>query len=62
MIFEDRTEILLSSESKLVTFVNKNRERTTMSLSDALDSNNPELDNRLKYTRDILNYMVNRAE
>lgn len=57
--FQDHTEILLNSESRLVTYVNKRGERSTLPLSQALESNNAEMTKRLKYTKDILTHMLN---
>ena len=57
--FQDHTEILLNSESRLVTYVNKKGERQTLPLSHALESNNAEMTKRLKYTKDILTHMLN---
>lgn len=57
--FQDHTEILLNSESRLVTYVNKKGERQTLPLSEALESNNAEMTKRLKYTKDILTHMLN---
>jgi polo-like kinase 1 len=56
--FQDHTEIILSSESRVVTYVNKKAERTTYPLSNALESNNYEMTKRLKYTKDILTHML----
>ena len=56
--FLDQTEIILSSETKIVTYVNKKGERLTYPLSNALDSNNSEMTKRLKYTKDILTHML----
>jgi polo-like kinase 1 len=56
--FQDHTEIILSSETKLVTYVNKAGERNTYPLPTALDSSNAEMSKRLKYTKDILSQMV----
>jgi len=56
--FQDHTEIILSSESRIVTYVNKKAERSTYPLSWALDSNNFEMTKRLKYTKDILTHML----
>ena len=56
--FQDHTEIILSSESRIVTYVNKVGERTTYPLSSALESNNYEMTKRLKYTKDILTHML----
>lgn len=57
--FQDHTEILLNSESRLVTYVNKKGERQTLPLNQALESNNAEMTKRLKYTKDILTHMLN---
>lgn len=56
--FQDHTEIILSSESRMVTYVNKRGERSTYPLSTALDSSNAEMSKRLKYTKDILTHML----
>lgn len=57
--FQDHTEILLNSESRLVTYVNKKGERSTLPLNHALESSNAEMTKRLKYTKDILTHMLN---
>jgi polo-like kinase 1 len=57
--FQDHTEILLNSESRLVTYVDKKGERHTLPLNHALESNNAEMTKRLKYTKDILTHMLN---
>lgn len=57
--FQDHTEILLNSENRLVTYVNKKGERSTLPLNQALESNNAEMTKRLKYTKDILTHMLN---
>ena len=57
--FQDHTEIMLSSETKLVTYVNKRGERQTYPLSNAMESSNLEMVKRLKYTKDILTHMLN---
>ena len=56
--FQDHTEIILSSESRIVTYVNKKAERLTYPLGSALESNNTEMTKRLKYTKDILTHML----
>ena len=57
--FQDHTEIILSSESRIVTYVNKKGERSTYPLSTALENPNYEMTKRLKYTKDILTHMLN---
>lgn len=56
--FQDHTEIILSSETKTVTYVNKVGERSNYPLQTALESSNAEMSKRLKYTKDILSQMV----
>jgi polo-like kinase 1 len=57
--FNDKTEIILSSETKLVIFVNKKGERLEYAIGKALDSENTEMSRRLKYTKEILTHMLN---
>jgi len=56
--FEDHTEIILSSETREVTYVNKKGVRATYPLSTALESTNVEMAKRLKYTKEILTHML----
>jgi len=57
--FTDKTEIILSSENKIVTYVNKKGERSNYPLATALESSNQEMAKRLKYTKEILTHMLN---
>ena len=57
--FTDKTEIILSSEKKLVTYMNKKGERSEHSLATAMESSNSEMAKRLKYTKEILTHMLN---
>jgi polo-like kinase 1 len=59
--FQDHTEVVLSSESRMVTYVNKKGERSTHPLNTALESSNGEMSKRLKYTKDLLTHMVNHG-
>ena len=49
---------MLSSETKVVTYVNKQGERSTYPLNSAMESANLEMVKRLKYTKDILTHML----
>eukprot|EP00825_Cyclidium_porcatum_P047949 TRINITY_DN78_c0_g1_i1.p1 TRINITY_DN78_c0_g1~~TRINITY_DN78_c0_g1_i1.p1 ORF type:complete len:704 (+),score=113.16 TRINITY_DN78_c0_g1_i1:180-2291(+) len=60
--FTDKTEILLSSENKMVTYVNKKGERSHYPLATALESTNTEMAKRLKYTKEILTHMLNNQQ
>jgi polo-like kinase 1 len=57
--FQDHTEIILSSESRMVTYINKKQEKNVYRLSSALESDNPEMSKRLKYTKELLASMLN---
>lgn len=56
--FQDHTEVILNSETREVIYVNKKGERSICSLTTALESTNPEMSKRLKYTKDILTHML----
>mmetsp|Transcript_6006 Transcript_6006/g.5891 ORF Transcript_6006/g.5891 Transcript_6006/m.5891 type:complete len:87 (+) Transcript_6006:1471-1731(+) len=56
--FKDHTEIILFSETRVVTYTNKLGERSTYPLATAQDRNNQEMIKRLKYTKDILTHML----
>lgn len=59
--FFDRTEVILSPESKVVTYTDiAGRRRTILLASAALQSE--EIANRLKYTKDILCKLINNKE
>mmetsp|Transcript_2278 Transcript_2278/g.3626 ORF Transcript_2278/g.3626 Transcript_2278/m.3626 type:complete len:564 (-) Transcript_2278:38-1729(-) len=60
--FQDHTEIILSSETRMVTYVNKKGERSTFPLANALESSNVEMTKRLKYTKDILTHMLSTPQ
>lgn len=57
--FTDKTEVILSSELKMLTYVNKKQERSHYPLATALESTNQEMTKRLKYTKEILAHMLN---
>ena len=56
--FLDQTEIILSSETKIVTYMDKKGQISTYPLNTALDSTNYEMTKRLKYTKQILMHML----
>jgi polo-like kinase 1 len=60
--FQDKTQIILSSESKLVTYVNKKGEQSQYPIATALESDNAEMAKRLKYTKEILTHMLNNNQ
>eukprot|EP00331_Platyophrya_macrostoma_P004873 CAMPEP_0176416666 /NCGR_PEP_ID=MMETSP0127-20121128/6468_1 /TAXON_ID=938130 /ORGANISM="Platyophrya macrostoma, Strain WH" /LENGTH=641 /DNA_ID=CAMNT_0017796757 /DNA_START=31 /DNA_END=1956 /DNA_ORIENTATION=+ len=56
--FTDKTEIILSSENKIVTYVSRKGERSNYPLATALESTNAEMVKRLKYTKEVLTQMI----
>lgn len=57
--FQDHTELILATDLKTVTYVNKKGERNTYQMAIAEESSNQEMTKRLKYTKDILNNVIN---
>jgi polo-like kinase 1 len=58
VVFYDHTEILLTSEARTVTFVNKRRERETYVLNDIMAANDhADIKKRLKYAEGILSQL-----
>ena len=56
--FQDKSELMLCSDTKQVVYVNKHGEIVVHPLATAMESNNKELTKRLKYTREILTTML----
>mmetsp|Transcript_21693 Transcript_21693/g.39810 ORF Transcript_21693/g.39810 Transcript_21693/m.39810 type:complete len:718 (+) Transcript_21693:63-2216(+) len=54
VVFQDKTEAVLSSRSHIVTYCDKKGEVSSYPLSNVLDVPSPELAKRLRYTKDIL--------
>ena len=57
--FTDKSQIILSSELKLVTYIDLKGQKSEYPLATALDSKNTEMAKRLKYTKQILTHMLN---
>ena len=51
--FKDQTEIILSNENKVVTYINEKGERNTYLLNIPIQNNNHQIIKRLKYIKDI---------
>lgn len=58
VIFYDQTEILLTTDDRYITYVNKHRKRSTYCLSDDLVGSSPELEKRLRYAKDIMSQLI----
>jgi len=59
VVFFDRSEVLLSSEARIVTFVNKQGVRSEHSLEEVLQTGRTDISKRLKYTKDIMYRLIN---
>ena len=59
MVFQDLSELILSSGSGTVTFVTSKKDVKTLALSQDLETKEPSLYKRLKYAKDILIQMIN---
>jgi serine/threonine protein kinase len=60
VVFNDHTELILSSEQRLVTYTNKQKIRHTYPLDHAFDEPRPGLAKRMQYTKDILFRLLRR--
>lgn len=59
--FFDHTAIVLSSDSKSVSYVNKDGSRSHHDLNSIMSDNRPDIAKRLKYTKDILSQLISGA-
>jgi polo-like kinase 1 len=59
VVFFDRSEILLSSEARIVTYVSKAGDRSEHSLEEVLQHGRKDISKRLKYTKDIMYRLIN---
>jgi polo-like kinase 1 len=57
VVFYDKSEILISSEARVITYVNKVGERSEHALDDMLTSR-VDIAKRLKYTKDIMHRLI----
>lgn len=62
VIFQDCTELLLSSDTQVLTYRDKQGTRSHHLLAVAMERSNPEMAKRLKYMKDILAHMLGKQE
>ena len=58
IVFYDHSEVLLTSDERHMTYVDKDKNRKTYYLTDELVGCNPEIAKRLKYTKEILQQLI----
>ena len=56
--FFDRTELLLSSGARIITYLDKTGKRITCPLMEVINNPRPDIAKRLKYTKDILHQLI----
>lgn len=54
VVFNDNTQMILTQQLKVVTYVDKEKNKQTQLLSLALESENAAMVKRLKYTKEVL--------
>ena len=60
IVFYDQTEILLTPDESSITYVDKTRNRKTYFLTEQVVLGLPELEKRIKYSRDVLSQLASR--
>jgi len=58
IVFYDQSEILLTPDDRYVTYVDKARNRTTYDFTDELVGSSPEIEKRLRYTKDVISQLL----
>jgi len=59
VVFHDHTEVLLTSEGRIVTYVDKHHVRTMYHLEDIMvEDLHADIKKRLKYSKDILHQLI----
>lgn len=61
VIFQDKTEVLLSTETHMVTYVDKKGLRSTIPIEQASETSNSQAAKRIKYTKDMLSHMTSEG-
>ena len=62
VLFYDLTEVLISSEGKLVTFVDKDKNRFVLSIAEIANKQHGDVSRRLKYAKEILSQLISASQ
>ena len=62
VLFYDMTEVLISSEGKLVTFVDKDKNRFVLSIAEIANKQHGDVSRRLKYAKEILSQLISASQ
>jgi hypothetical protein len=62
VLFYDMTEVLISSEGKLITFVDKDKNRFVHSTAEIANKQQGDVSRRLKYAKEILSQLISASK
>lgn len=62
VMFLDNTEVILSSEARIITFADKHGHRRTYSVAEITRDPRTDITKRLKYTKDILRQLISGSK
>jgi hypothetical protein len=62
VMFLDNTEVILSSEARIITFADKAGNRRTYSVGEIVKEPRSDISKRLKYTKDILRQLISGSK
>jgi len=62
VLFYDMTEVLISSEGNLITFVDKERNRFVHSIAEIANKQHGDVSRRLKYAKEILSQLISASK
>ena len=58
VVFYDQTEILMTPDDRYITYVDKNRNRTTYNFTSELVNSSSDMEKRLRYTKEIIGQLI----
>ena len=61
-MFLDNTEVILSSEARIITFADKSGNRRTYAVGEIVKEPRSDITKRLKYTKDILRQLISGSK
>ena len=62
VLFYDMTEVLISSEGRLITFVDKEKNRFVHSTAEIANKQHGDVSRRLKYAKEILSQLISASQ
>ncbi|KAL7538147.1 hypothetical protein ACHAXR_008328, partial [Thalassiosira sp. AJA248-18] len=62
VLFYDLTEVLISSEGNLITFVDKEKNRFVHSIAEIANKQHGDVSRRLKYAKEILSQLISASK